>query len=187
MAKAYLLRVLDGLQTQLDAGTPIVVVEPSCCSVFRDELQNLLPDLPVAQKLRASTFTFAEFLDKHAAQFQALKLERKAIVQGHCHQKAIMRLAGEKNVMDKIGLDYRLLESGCCGMAGAFGYEKEKYPVSIACGERVLLPEVRNAAPSTLIIADGFSCKEQIEQATGRQALHLAEVLQLALRGSSQS
>lgn len=182
MAKNYLLRVLDGLKPQIDAGMPMVVLEPSCCSVFKDELQGLLPDVPAAQKLRTLTFTFAEFLEKHAPQFAFPKLERKAIVQGHCHQKAIMRMATDKSVMDKMKIEYRLLESGCCGMAGAFGYEKEKYSVSIACGERVLLPEVRNAAPSTLIMADGFSCKEQIEQATGREALHLAQVLQLALR-----
>jgi FAD/FMN-containing dehydrogenase/Fe-S oxidoreductase len=186
MAKTYLLRVLDDLQPQIDAGTPMVVLEPSCCSVFRDELQGLLPKLPSAQKLRASTFTLAEFLGKHAKQFQLPMLARKAIVQGHCHQKAIMRMTAEKNVLNKIELDYRMLESGCCGMAGAFGYEKEKYSLSIACGERSLLPEVRKAEPETLIIADGFSCREQIEQATGRPALHLAEVLQLALRNMSQ-
>jgi Fe-S oxidoreductase len=186
MAKTYLFRVLDDLQPQIDAGTPMVVLEPSCCSVFRDELQGLLPKLPSAQKLRASTFTLAEFLGKHAKQFQLPMLARKAIVQGHCHQKAIMRMTAEQNVLNKIELDYRMLESGCCGMAGAFGYEKEKYSLSIACGERSLLPEVRKAEPETLIIADGFSCREQIEQATGRPALHLAEVLQLALRNMSQ-
>jgi Fe-S oxidoreductase len=186
MAKTYLLRVLDGLQTQIDAGTPMVVLEPSCCSVFREELQGLLPDLPTAQKLRDSTFTLAEFLHKHAKQFQPPIFARKAIVQGHCHQKAIMRMTAEKSVLNKIGLDYRMLESGCCGMAGAFGYEKEKYSLSIACGERSLLPEVRNAEPATLIIADGFSCKEQIGQATDRKPLHLAQVLQLALQSKPQ-
>jgi Fe-S oxidoreductase len=92
-----------------------------------------------------------------------------------------MRLNYDESLMTKMQLDYRVLESGCCGMAGAFGYEKEKYAVSMACGERVLLPEVRKADPSTLIIADGFSCKEQIQQSTGRTAVHLAEVIRMGL------
>jgi hypothetical protein len=107
-------------------------------------------------------------------------------VQGHCHQKAIMQLKEEKSLMQKMQLDYRLLESGCCGMAGAFGYEKDKYDVSIACGERSLLPEVRKAGLSTLIVADGFSCKEQIAQETNRHALHLAEVLRFGYRNGGQ-
>jgi Fe-S oxidoreductase len=102
-------------------------------------------------------------------------------VHGHCHHKAIMRLKEEKQVMEKMGLEYRLLESGCCGMAGAFGYEKEHYEVSVAVGERVLLPAVRQAEGSTLIIADGFSCQSQIEQQSGRRALHLAEVLAMGV------
>jgi Fe-S oxidoreductase len=108
-------------------------------------------------------------------------MTRRAIVQGHCHHKAIMRLKEEKAVMDKVGLDHEVLESGCCGMAGSFGYEKDKYQVSIACGERSLLPAVRKAGVSTIIVADGFSCKEQIAQQTNRHGLHLAEVLKLGL------
>src|SRR5207245_1214009 len=106
----------------------------------------------------------------------------KAIVQGHCHHKAVMHLKEERALMDKAEIDYDVLESGCCGMAGAFGYEADKYDVSIACGERVLLPEVRKAGLSTIVMADGFSCKEQIEQQTSRHALHLAEVIQMAMR-----
>jgi hypothetical protein len=93
-----------------------------------------------------------------------------------------MRLKEEKAVLEKMGLDYELLEAGCCGMAGSFGYEKDKYEVSIACGERALLPQVRKAGLSTLVIADGFSCKEQIQQQSDRHALHLAEVLEMAIR-----
>jgi FAD/FMN-containing dehydrogenase/Fe-S oxidoreductase len=181
MAKSYLLRVLDGLKPQIEEGTPIVVLEPSCCSVFRDEMGDLLPDLASAQRLRQNIFTFPEFLESKASHYPLPTLRRKAIVQGHCHQKSVMRMKHEESLMRKMELDYRLLDSGCCGMAGAFGYEKEKYSVSIACGERILLPEVRKADPSTLIIADGFSCQGQIQQATGRKALHLAEVIQLAI------
>ena len=115
------------------------------------------------------------------------QLERKAIVQGHCHHKAVMRMKEERALMQKVGLDYEVLESGCCGMAGSFGYEKDKYDVSIACGERSLLPEVRRAGLSTIIVADGFSCKEQIAQETNRHALHLAEVLEMAVKPEKQS
>jgi hypothetical protein len=97
-----------------------------------------------------------------------------------------MRLKEEKSLMEKMELDYRVLESGCCGMAGAFGYEKDKYQVSVDCGERSLLPEVRKASVSTIIVADGFSCKEQIAQETSRHALHLAEVLKLGLDNQSR-
>src|SRR5438045_6476686 len=92
-----------------------------------------------------------------------------------------MRFKEEETLMSKMGLDAEVLDSGCCGMAGSFGYEKDKYEVSVACGERVLLPEVRKAPVSTIIMADGFSCKEQIAQETNRHALHLAEVLRLGL------
>ena len=181
MAKSYLQRIIATLADEIAAGTPFVVLEPSCCSVFRDEMGSLLPDLAEAKKLKESTFTLAEFIQKDPEAFQFSKLNSQAIVQGHCHHKAVMRLSEEKSVMDRMGLDYKLLESGCCGMAGSFGYEADKFDISNQIGERVLLPEVRRAASSTLIIADGFSCKSQIEHATKRRALHLAEVLQLAM------
>jgi Fe-S oxidoreductase len=158
----------------------MVVLEPSCCSVFRDELKGLMPDSARARRLWESTFTLSEFMQKKVKDFQLPKMNRKAIVQGHCHHKAIMRLHDEEAVMNRIGLDFEVLESGCCGMAGAFGYEADKYEVSVKCGERALLPAVRRAGLSTMIIADGFSCREQISQQTNRHALHLAEVMQMA-------
>ena len=182
MAKSYLNRILTTLTPEIDAGTSMVVLEPSCCSVFRDELNGLMPDLPRAHRLMEQTFTLAEFLEKKADKYAPPQLSGKAIVQGHCHHKAIMRLKEEEKVMDKLGLDYEILQSGCCGMAGSFGYESDKYDVSIKAGERVLLPEVRKAGLSTFIVADGFSCKEQIEQQTNRQALHLAEVISIAMK-----
>jgi len=136
----------------------------------------------LAGKLMSQTFTLSEFLEQKADGYQPPKLKRKAIVQGHCHHKAIMRMDQEQSLMEKMGLDYKLLNSGCCGMAGSFGYEKGKYPVSVAAGERVLLPVVRKTELSTIVVADGFSCKEQIAQDTNRKALHTAEVIQLALR-----
>jgi Fe-S oxidoreductase len=161
----------------------MVVLEPSCCSVFRDELRNLFPDSTIARHVVENTFTLSEFLEKKTPDYVPPRLNRHAIVQGHCHHKAVMRMKEEQSLMDKMQLDHRILESGCCGMAGSFGYEKDKYEVSVACGERSLLPEVRKAAVSTIIVADGFSCKEQIAQHTNRHALHLAEVLKLGLDG----
>jgi FAD/FMN-containing dehydrogenase/Fe-S oxidoreductase len=181
-AKRYLNNVLNVLADEIDAGTPIIFLEPSCCSVFRDELQDLMPDNERAHRLAENTFLFSEFLEKKAVEHKPPRLERKAIVQGHCHHKAIMRFYDEDAVMKKIGLDYRTLSFGCCGMAGSFGFEEEKYSLSMQIGERGLLPAVREAASSTLVMADGFSCREQIAQGTDRHALHLAEVMALALR-----
>jgi Fe-S oxidoreductase len=186
LAKTYLNCVLDALSDEIDAGTPMVVLEPSCCSVFRDELHGLMPESERAHKLMESTFLFSEFLEKKVKDYQPPQLPREAIVQGHCHHKAIMRFLDEEAVMKKMGLNYHILDSGCCGMAGAFGYEPgDKYQTSVACGERKLLPKVRAAKASTIIMADGFSCKSQIEQETPRHALHLAEVMALGLRNGS--
>ena len=149
-------------------------------SVFRDELVNMLPDHPLSRRLAKQTFLLSEFLEKEAPDFDPPKLDTKAIVHGHCHHKAIMRFHDEEAVMKQIGLDFQLLDSGCCGMAGSFGYEADKYDVSVKCGERALLPAVRRAALSTVIMADGFSCREQISQQTSRHAMHLAEVMQMA-------
>ena len=186
MAKSYLRRNLKLLAPYISANTPMVVLEPSCCSVFRDELRNWFPESRWAKQLAENTFTLSEFLEKKVPDYHAPKINRHAIVQGHCHHKAVMRMQDEKSLMKKMQLDSRVLESGCCGMAGAFGYEKDKYEVSVACGERSLLPEVRMAPLSSIIVADGFSCKEQIAQGTNRHALHLAEVLRLGLNGGDE-
>jgi hypothetical protein len=108
------------------------------------------------------------------------QLARKALVQGHCHHKSLLRFDDENSVLEKLGLDFKVLASGCCGMAGSFGFESDKYDVSVDIGERVLLPGVREAPRDTLVVADGFSCREQIAQQTDRQALHLAEVIHMA-------
>jgi FAD/FMN-containing dehydrogenase/Fe-S oxidoreductase len=179
-AKAYLTNILKVLEPEMDARTPLVVLEPSCCSVFRDELNGLMPESAAAHRLMENTFLFSEFLEKKVKNYKPRQLKRKAIVQGHCHHKAIMRTEDEESVLGKIGLDFEMLNSGCCGMAGSFGYEADKYDVSIQCGERALLPRVRKAGVSTIIMADGFSCREQISEETNRHALHLAEVMQMA-------
>jgi Fe-S oxidoreductase len=179
LAKDYLRRILRALESEIERGTPLVVLEPSCCSVFRDELTGLFPELPSAQKLKAQTFTLSEFLERQ--NFRAPTFKKKALVQGHCHHKAIMRMKHDQSLMDQMGLQHELLGSGCCGMAGSFGFEADKYRVSVAIAEHALLPAVRRAAPEDLLIADGFSCREQIAQLTDRHALHTAEVLALAM------
>jgi Fe-S oxidoreductase/FAD/FMN-containing dehydrogenase len=180
-AKAYLQRVMDQLAPQIDSGIPIVVLEPSCASVFRDELRNLFPKDPRAEKLRRQTFLLSEFLERQVAGYTPPHLERSVLAHGHCHHKALMKMTDQDAVLKKMGVQVTAPDAGCCGMAGPFGFDAEKFDVSMAIGERVLLPAVRSTPPNTLIVADGFSCREQIYQGTGRKALHLAEVLQMAL------
>jgi FAD/FMN-containing dehydrogenase/Fe-S oxidoreductase len=179
-AKQYLQRVLDVLASSIDAGTPVVVLEPSCASVFRDELCALFPDDARAARLRSQTFVLGEFLEQFAPEFSVPRLPQKVLLHGHCHQKAVLKMAPEENLLRKLCADVEIPEAGCCGMAGGFGFEAGKYALSQAVGERHLLPAIRAAAAETLIVADGFSCREQIAQATGRRALHLAEIIQMA-------
>ena len=181
-AKQMLRNIMQSLKTEIEAGTPIVGLEPSCVAVFRDELYGLFPNEDMAVKLHRQVFTLAEFLMEKAGNFAIPELAGKALVQAHCHHNSIMKLDCDKDLLKKTGLEFEILNSGCCGMAGYFGYEKGRhYDVSIKCGERVLLPAVRKASPTTLIIADGFSCREQIAQETGRKAFHLAQALQMGL------
>jgi FAD/FMN-containing dehydrogenase/Fe-S oxidoreductase len=178
-AKQYLQRIMRVLAPEIEAGLPIVVLEPSCASVFRDELRNLFPGDARADRLRRQTFLLSEFLQQHA--YQPPPLSQKLLLHGHCHHKAIMKMTDEEELLRKTGAHLKTLDAGCCGMAGPFGFEQKKYAVSQAIGERVLLPAVRQTGTDTLIVSDGFSCREQILQGTGRRALHLAEVLQRAL------
>jgi FAD/FMN-containing dehydrogenase/Fe-S oxidoreductase len=181
-AKHLLLVILDALETEIEQGIPIVVLEPSCATVFRDELLNLFPKDERARRLSQQTFLLSEFLEQKAKQFPLPKLPRKALVHGHCHHKSVMRMTDEESVLRRMEIDFQTPAPGCCGMAGAFGFESDKYEISVAIGELELLPAVRKASPDCLIVADGFSCREQIAQCTNRHALHLAEVIQMAMR-----
>lgn len=182
-ARDYLRDILDTLADDIREGIPIVGLEPACLTVFREELPQMLPGDEQAKRLSKQVFLLSEFIEQKAPDFSFGTVARKAVVHGHCHHHAIIKMTAEEAVLKKLGLEYELLDSGCCGMAGSFGFEKDKYAVSMACGERVLLPAVRGAAPETLVIADGFSCREQIAQTTGREPLHLAQVLRLAMEG----
>jgi Fe-S oxidoreductase len=182
LAKRQLGHILSALQPQMAAGGPIVGLEPSCTAVFRDELLNLFPQDEAAQRWQQQSFTVSIFLTKHIRDYRLPPLHGKALVQRHCHHQAVMGYDADEAVLAKLGLDYEILDSGCCGMAGAFGFEKAHYAVSIKCGERVWLPAVRTATSGTLIIADGFSCRAQIAQNTDRRALHLAQVVHMAVQ-----
>ncbi|MDB6127579.1 MAG: FAD-binding oxidoreductase, partial [Verrucomicrobia bacterium] len=182
-AKRYLLRVLDVLAPHIKAGLPVIMLEPSCASVFRDELRNLLPDHPLGQALRQQTFVLSEFLQSKAANYSPPRMPgRKVLLHGHCHHKAVLKFADEQALLMRMGVELKTLDSGCCGMAGPFGFEEDKFAISQALGERVLLPAVRSAADETIVVTDGFSCREQIVQNTKRQPLHIAELLELAQR-----
>jgi len=179
-ARRYLHATLDALRDDIRAGVPVVGVEPSCVAVFRDELTKLLPNDEDAKRVAAQTFHLAEFL---AAQegYTPPRLERRVLLHGHCHAAATGGIDPERTLLERMGVELHAPESGCCGMAGAWGYESAHYEVSRACGERVLLPAVRDAGEDAIVVADGFSCRHQIEQGdTGRRALHVAQVLKLA-------
>ncbi|MDQ3196046.1 MAG: FAD-binding oxidoreductase [Pseudomonadota bacterium] len=178
-AKGLLEQTLTVLGPEIEAGIPVIGLEPACVATFRDELLNFFPNDERAAKLNRATRTLAEFLiDK--TDFQPPPLNRRALVHMHCHQNAVLGTDSERTLLTRLGLDYTVLDSGCCGMAGAFGFDENKFDVSLAIGERVLLPAVRGASEDTLIISDGYSCGEQIAQAAKRRALHTAEVVRLS-------
>jgi FAD/FMN-containing dehydrogenase/Fe-S oxidoreductase len=184
-AEKLLLNILDQLEPEIEAGIPVVGLEPSCVAVFRDELINLFPNDARAQALSKQTFLLSEFLEKHSTGAPLPQLNRNALLHGHCHHKSIMGMSAEESLLHRLGITTQSPAPGCCGMAGSFGFEHDKYEVSAAIGELELLPAVRSAPDDWLIIADGFSCREQIAQGTGRRALHIAEVLQMALQPSA--
>ena len=180
LARRYAERVVEHLRDDLRAGVPLVGIEPSCVAVFKDELPKLLTLDEDAERLAKQAFHLSEFLAGLDG-YEPPQLHGKALLHGHCHHKATGGIAPEHDLLERMGLEVEELDSGCCGMAGGWGYEPDHYDVSIACGERVLLPKVREASPQTIVVADGFSCKSQIDQTgTGRGALHVAEVIKLA-------
>jgi FAD/FMN-containing dehydrogenase/Fe-S oxidoreductase len=178
LAKLYLERVLDALRDDIREGTPVVGAEPSCVAVFKDELLKMRPNDQDARRLAQQTYHLAELLQQEG--YTPPPLHRRAVLHEHCHQHATGGAGPDKQLLEAMGVEVEQPDSGCCGMAGAWGYEKSHYDVSIACGERVLLPKVRDAEDDTLVVTAGFSCRSQIEQTTERRALHVAQVIQLA-------
>ncbi len=186
-ARRVLRRTVDVLAPYLQRGVKVVGLEPSCTAVFRSDAGELMPGDRDVQRLRQQTVTLAELLRDHTDGWQPPRLGGQAIAQTHCHQHAIMGYDADQALLRDAGVDLDVLDSGCCGLAGNFGFEAGHFDVSRACGERVLLPAVRSASAETLVLADGFSCRTQIEQGgTGRTPVHLAEVLAAGLRGAGQ-
>jgi FAD/FMN-containing dehydrogenase/Fe-S oxidoreductase len=183
VAKRSLRRTVQVLRPYLDAGALVLGLEPSCTAVFRCDAAELFPDDRDVQRLRDQTVTLAELLTEHTPGWKPPHSHRRVLIQTHCHQHAVMGFERDLELMRAMGLDCQVLDSGCCGLAGNFGFEKGHYDVSMGCGERVLFPAVRDASADDIVLADGFSCRTQIEQGDtgGRQALHLAEVLAATL------
>jgi Fe-S oxidoreductase len=174
-AKALWRQTLDTMKDEIAAGTPVIGLEPACTSAFRDELVNLFPHHDLAQKLGRQTLFLTEFLAAHGDGLPQIGGE--ALVQMHCHHHAVLKPQAEQDVLKRLGVGFEVMASGCCGMAGAFGFEREKYDVSMTAAERVMLPKVRAAALDTPILANGFSCREQIEQGSHRPTRHIAELI----------
>ncbi|SIQ80506.1 FAD-binding and (Fe-S)-binding domain-containing protein [Micromonospora avicenniae] len=185
MAKRVLRRTVDVLRPFLRAGAPVVGLEPSCTAVFRSDAYELFPADEDVRRLREQTVTLAELLHEHTPGWQPPRLPAHALIQTHCHQHAILGTAADQAVLAAAGVHAEFLDSGCCGLAGNFGFEQGHYEVSEACAERVLLPAVRAAADTDVLLADGFSCRTQVEQSSagGRSAIHLAELLRAGLHG----
>jgi Fe-S oxidoreductase len=157
------------------------VLEPSCLSVFRVELPRLFAGDPRAAALAARAVTLAGFLS--GGDLPLRPLGGRALVQFHCHQQAVLPTAPDKELLERMGIETTVLDAGCCGMAGAFGFRRDHAEVSRRIGELGVLPAVRRAGPEVTVLADGFSCREQVFQETGRRPRHLAELLRDALAG----
>jgi Fe-S oxidoreductase len=184
-AKRVLRRTVSVLRDELRAGTPVVGLEPSCTAVFRSDGPELLPGDEDVRRLAHQTMTLAELLRTRAEDWTPPRVPVDAIVQTHCHQHAVMGTKPDDELLEASGVDADRLGSGCCGLAGNFGFERGHYDVSVGAGERVLLPRVRDADEATVVLADGFSCRTQVEQETGRHAVHLAELLARGLRAQA--
>jgi Fe-S oxidoreductase len=182
-ARKVLRRSLHAIGPWLAADVPVVGLEPSCTAALRADGPELLPDEPLAGALARGVHTFAEILAQHTDELLAAVVlpGQKALVQVHCHQHAEIGVEDDKAVLAALGINAEILDSGCCGLAGNFGFEKGHYDVSMACAERALLPAVRAADADTEVLADGFSCRTQLREAGTREPLHLAQIAARAL------
>jgi FAD/FMN-containing dehydrogenase/Fe-S oxidoreductase len=180
-AKALLLDVMEALDPFVAVGIPIVGLEPSCILTFRDELPSLFSEDRRAKAIASGVFMLDEFIAREAPDFAPPALRRRTLVQGHCHQKAIAGMGAEIALLTRAaGAELEVLDAGCCGMAGAFGYDRDHFEISKQIGARVLIPSIDNAPPDAIIVADGFSCRSQIRHfCPSRTPMHLAEVLNL--------
>ncbi|MGW5708431.1 FAD-binding and (Fe-S)-binding domain-containing protein [Streptomyces olivaceus] len=175
-ARAVMRRTLDLMGPVLETSAPVVVLEPSCAAALRTDLPELLHDDPRAARLASRVLTFAEALERHAPDWRPPAVDRPVTGQTHCHQHAVLGDAADRRLREAAGLSGELT-GGCCGLAGNFGFEDGHYEVSAACAEDQLLPAVREAPDGAVVLADGFSCRTQLEQLAGVRGRHLAEVL----------
>jgi FAD/FMN-containing dehydrogenase/Fe-S oxidoreductase len=181
-------QILDTLRPDIRAGVPIIGLEPSCVAAFRDELIGLMPNDEDAKRLSQQTYLLSEFLERQ--RYQPPRISRfdgtKALVQMHCHHMAVLGTDAERALLNRLGLDVEVLDAGCCGLAGSFGFKAgEKYEISVRAAERKLMPRVRAAAEDTVIVADGFSCTEQIEHLSDRRPQHVVQLLHQAVLEST--
>lgn len=182
-AKSLWRRTLRTLRAEIEAGTPVIGLEPACTAAFLDELPNLFPKDPLARRLSETTHHIADFLMREPDRLKLHRIPHEAAkVQIHCHHHAVIRTDGERALLRRLGLRHEVMGHGCCGMAGGFGFDAEKYEVSQAIAERGLYPELRAAPRDAWVVADGFSCREQIEQGVGRGTVHIAELVAACLR-----
>jgi Fe-S oxidoreductase len=184
LARRYLRRAIDALRAEIRAGTPVVGMEPSCVATFKDELTKLLPHDDDAKRLSGQTFHFAEFLDRFDVPVPRFPSGGRALMWGHCHHKATGGMDSERSVLERMGMEVEEAAGGCCGLAGSWGFEAGHHDLSMRIAEEGLLPAVRDASPDRVVVADGFSCRTQLDHANlGRRAVHLAQVVRLAGSG----
>ncbi|QOV40802.1 FAD-binding protein [Streptomyces ferrugineus] len=181
VARRIARRTIAALAPALGAGVPVVGLEPSCTAALRTDLPELLDGDEDARALARATVTLAELLVHHATDWHPPHIKARSISQTHCHQHATSGFGADSTLLHRMGVDNTVLDAGCCGLAGNFGFERGHYDVSVAAGEQVLLPAVRATAPDTHILADGFSCRTQIAQRTDRTGTHLAQLIADAL------
>jgi Fe-S oxidoreductase len=174
-AAAQFAALLDALAATIDAGTPVVGLEPACVSAFRDELLKLFPDDARAKRLAAQVVTLPELLVRERVELPPL--EATVLVQAHCHQRALGGTRADEQVLDAMGVRHQWVEAGCCGMAGSFGFHPDHYPLSVKAAELSLLPALRARAPGTRVVACGYSCREQVEQLGDCLTEHLVELI----------
>lgn len=187
LAKKLWLQILDTLREDIRAGVPVIGVEPSCVAAFRDELVGLIPNDEDAKRLAQQTYMLSEFLERQ--NYQPPRIEefagKKALVQMHCHHMAVLGTDADRALLVRLGLDVEVLDAGCCGLAGSFGFKAgEKYDISVRAAEREIMPRIRAASEDTVIVADGFSCTEQIKHLSERTPQHIVELLHHAVTGA---
>ncbi len=183
LARHQLEILLSALTPDIAQKTPVVGLEPSCVSSFRDEVPALFPDDARATYLRNNSYLLSEFLARHT--WQPPKMVRKALVHAHCHHHAVIGTDDEKHLLAMMGVDFDFIDGGCCGLAGSFGFNAKHYGISLKIGEHSLMPRIRDAPPDTLIVSNGFSCRQQIEHCTDRSVVSLAQLLDMALNAEA--